>query len=142
MIRQLFRRADAIQRQLAAPLAQSRVPYLAHSAELGVKPSTLRNIACTLVAVTCHMRVGEQGKVPLSELEDGAERWVSQDPGRPGGDATNACQRFIRHGTGWLRFAGRLELPAAPVLPHSGVVSEFADYMRREAGWSEPTIRG
>ncbi len=43
--KQLFRRADAVQRHLAAPLARSRLAYLRYRAELGAKLSTLRGIA-------------------------------------------------------------------------------------------------
>ena len=46
---QLFKRADTVQRQLAAPLARSRLAYLGHRAEEGAKPSTLRGIAALQV---------------------------------------------------------------------------------------------
>ena len=42
---QLFKRADTVQRHLAAPHARSRLAYLGHRAEEGAKPSTLRGIA-------------------------------------------------------------------------------------------------
>ena len=45
----LFKRADAVQRHLAAPLARSRLAYLAHRAEQGAKSSTLRGIAALQV---------------------------------------------------------------------------------------------
>ncbi len=141
MINQLFKRADAVRRQVAAPLAGSRIAYLGHCADRGAKPSTLSNVACTLVAVAQYLGLGEQGTVRLSELEAAAERWVRQDPGRRGGDRGTARQRFLRHGTGWLRFAGRLEVAAAPVARHADIVSEFVDYMRQETGWSEATVR-
>ena len=35
----LFKRADAVQRHLAAPLARSRLAYLAHRAEQGARSS-------------------------------------------------------------------------------------------------------
>ena len=41
----LFKRADAVQRHLAAPLARSRLAYLAHRAEQGARSSTLRGLA-------------------------------------------------------------------------------------------------
>ncbi|MDE0263301.1 MAG: site-specific integrase [Bryobacterales bacterium] len=141
MIKQLFKRGDAVRRQVAAPLVSSRIAYLKHCAERGAKPSTLGNVARTLVAVAQYLGLGEQGTVRLSELEAAAERWVCQDPGRRGGNRETARQRFLRHGAGWLRFAGRLEVAAAPVPPHADISSEFVDYMRREAGWSEATVR-
>ena len=98
MIKQLFKRGDAVRRQLAAPLASSRVAYLKHCAEQGAKPSTLGNVACTLAAVAEYLGLGEQGMVRLSELEAAAERWVCQDPRRRGGNRETARQRFLRHG--------------------------------------------
>ena len=47
----LFKRADAVQRHLAAPLARSRLAYLAHRAEQGARSSTLRGIAALQVKV-------------------------------------------------------------------------------------------
>ena len=41
----------------------------------------------------------------------------------------------------WLRFAGRVQVPAAPSHPHATEVAVFVEHMRRERGWSEATIR-
>ena len=141
MIKQLFKRSDAVRRQFAAPLADSRIAYLTHCSELGYLPSTLRTVACTLVAVARYLGLDGHGTVRLVELEHAAKQWVTRDPGRRGGDSGNARRRFLRHGGGWLQFAGRLEVPAAPVSPHAGIVAEFADGMRREAGLAETTVR-
>ena len=140
-LNQLFKRADAVQRHLAAPLAQSRLTYLAHRSEQGAKPSTLRGIAALQVKVIHYLELAEEGKVALSEIEAAAQRWVSQDPGRRGGDPHVARSHFVSHATCWLRFAGRLEDPAASTHAHSAEVAEFVDYMRHERGWSEATIR-
>jgi hypothetical protein len=93
-----------------------------------------------LVVVGRYLGLGEHGTVRLSELEAAAEGWVGQDPGRRGGDRGTARQRFLRHGTGWPRFAGRLEVAAVLVTRHADIVSQFVDYMRREAGRSAATV--
>ena len=83
----LFKRADAVQRHLAAPLARSRLAYLAHRAEQGARSSTLRGIAALQVKVIHYLELGEQGKVARPDIEAAARRWVSQDPARRGGYA-------------------------------------------------------
>ena len=138
---QLFKRADTVQRHLAAPLARSRLAYLGHRAEQGGKPSTLRGIAALQVNLVRYLELGEDGKVAPAEVEAAAQRWVSQDPARRGGDAEGIRQRFVSQATCWLRFAGRLQVPAAPSHPHATEVAVFVEHMRRERGWSEVTIR-
>ena len=81
-LNQLFKRADAVQRHLAAPLAQSRLTYLAHRSEQGAKPSTLRGIAALQVKVIHYLELAEEGKVALSEIEAAAQRWVPCDTRR------------------------------------------------------------
>ena len=137
----LFKRADAVQRHLAAPLARSRLAYLAHRAEQGAKSSTLRGIAALQVKVIHYLELGEQGKVARPDIEAAARRWVSQDPARRGGNPDVAQRHFVSHATCWLRFAGRLEDSAISTHPHSGEVADFVDYMRQQRGWSEATIR-
>lgn len=138
---QLFKRADTIQRHLAAPLARSRLTYLAHRAEHGAKASTLRGIAALQLKVIHYLELGEEGKVAWPEIEAAAQRWVSQDPARRGGNPHVARRHFVSHATCWLRFSGRLEDLAVSTHPHFSEVAEFAEYMRQERGWSEATIR-
>ena len=135
---QLFKRPDTVQRHLAAPLARSRLAYLGHRAEQGAKPSTLRGIAALQVNLVRYLELGEDGKVAPAEVEAAAQRWVSQDPARRGRDAEGIRRRFLSQATCWLRFAGRLPVPAAPPHPHSAEVAIFAEHMRRERGWPRP----
>ena len=138
---QLFKGADTVQRHLAAPLARPRLAYLGHRAEQGAKPSTLRGIAALQVNLVRYLELGEDRKVAPAEVEAAAQRWVSQDPARRGGDAEGIRRRFLSQATCWLRFAGRLQVPAAPSHPHATEVAVFVEHMRRERGWSEATIR-
>ena len=138
---QLFKRADTVQRRLAALLARSRLAYLGHRADRGAKPSTLRGIAALQVNLVRYLELGEDGKVAPAEVEAAAQRRVSQDPARRGGDAEGIRRRFLSQATCWLRFAGRVQVPAAPSHPHATEVAVFVEHMRRERGWSEATIR-
>ncbi len=138
---QIFRRADAVQRHLAAPLVRPRLKYLAYRAERGAKPSTLRGIAALQVKVIHYLELGEEGTVSRSEIEAAAQRWASEDPKRRSGDPHLAQRNFVSNATGWLRFLGRLEVPAESAHMHAAEVAEFVKYMRQERGWSEATIR-
>ena len=138
---QLFKRADTVQRHVAAPLARSRLAYLGHRAKAGAKPSTLRGIAALQVNLVRYLELGEDRKVAPTEVEAAARRWVSQDPACRGADVEGIRRRFVSQATCWLRFAGRLQAAATPSHPHSAEVAAFVDYMRRERGWSEATIR-
>ena len=141
MFDQLFKREATVRRYLAAPLARSRLDYLSHCERMGAKPSTLKSIACIQSAAVEYLQLGERGRVSLSRIEAAAERWASEARGRRGGSVLRARQRFVRHATAWLRFAVRLEVPAAEPDPHSSELRSFANYMRRERGFSEETIR-
>ena len=135
---QIFRRAETVQRYLAAPLSRSRLLYLDHRCELGASHSTLKQIACVqLGAVQC-VPLGEEGEVQPAAVVAAAERWADREPGRRDRDA--ARQMFMTHAGGWLRFAGCLEQPPAASLPHADFVGEFAEDMR-ERGWATATIR-
>ena len=141
MFEQLFKRDATVQRYLAAPLARSRSDHLHHCAALGAKPSTLRTIAVTQLALLCYADLAETGVVPLPRVEEAADRWLAQEPGRRNGDQKAARRRFVWHAAGWLEFAGRLERPVATAHPTDSRLEAFTDYMRQERGWSESTIR-
>lgn len=138
---QLFKRADAVERHLAAPLAVERLAYLAHRAEQGARPSTLRGIAALQIKIIHYLELDERGRVARPAIEAAARRWVSEDPARRGGKPDVARRHFVSHATGWLRFSGRVKEPARSTHPYSGAVADFVDYMRHERGWSEATIR-
>ena len=141
MFEQLFKRDDTVARYRAAPLTDSRLGHLAHCAAQGAKPYTLRTIAVMHCALVRYADLEETGPVPLSQVEAAADRWLAEEPGRRDGNAERARRRFVRHATGWLRFDGRLEAPCAPPHPTDSRLAAFTDYMRRERGWSESTIR-
>ena len=94
-LEQLFRRSDAVQRHLAAPLARSRLAYLRYRAELGAKPSTLRGIAAAQLNAIRYLDLAEDGKVTPSAIADAAERWMALDPRRRGGTSPNIRSTFI-----------------------------------------------
>ena len=140
-LEQLFRRSDAVQRHLAAPLARSRLAYLRYRAELGAKPSTLRGIAAAQLNAIRYLDLAEDGKVTPSAIADAAERWMALDPRRRDGTSPTIRSTFIAQVKDWLRFAGRLHVPSPPPRQCPAELDLFTDYMRRERGWSEATVR-
>ena len=140
-LEQLFRRSDAVQRHLAAPLARSRLAYLRYRAELGAKPSTLRGIAADMLKAIRYLDLAQDRKVTPSEIADAAERWMASDPARRGGTSPSIRSMFIAQVKGWLHFADRLQVPSSPPRQYAAELDLFTDYMRRERGWSEATVQ-
>ena len=138
---QLFKRPDAVKRHLAAPLAPSRLAYLRYRADRGAKPSTLRGIAAAQLNAIRYLELPRKAKVTPSEIEDAAERWMAQDRARRGGTSPSIRTTFVAQVKGWLDFAGCLQVPSPPPHQYSAEVTLFTDYMRRERGWSEATVR-
>lgn len=139
-LEQLFKRPGAIQRHLAAPLARSRLAYLRYRADLGAKPSTLRGIAAAQLHAIRYLDLGQEGQVTPSEIADAAARWMALGPGRRNGTSPTIRSSFIAQVTGWLHFTGRLQVPSSPP-SQCAELDLFSDYVRRERGWSEATVR-
>ena len=135
---QLFQRGATVQRYLAAPLARSRLDYLAYRSERDASPAALKKIASMQVQAIPYLQLGEEGEVTRSRIAEAADQWACREPG--GRDVAKARRTFISNATGWLRFANRLESPPETVQPRSGQVEKFVEYMRQERGWSESTI--
>ena len=140
MFERLFTRDSTVARYHAAPLARSRLRYLAHCAERGLARATLRTIAANQVAAVRLLDLQEAGQIPRARIEAAAERWVAALPARRGGPGGRAYWQFVRGAVAWLRFARRLACPAAPETPHADKLAAFADFLRGERGLSERTV--
>ena len=66
---------------------------------------------------------------------------MAQDRARRGGTSLGIRSTFIHQVRGWLRFAGCLQVPSPLPRQYSAEVAIFTDYVRRERGWSEATVR-
>ena len=141
MFKELFSLDETVRRYSTAPLAPSRLSYLSHRAEQGAKPYTLKRIAIAQLAAVQFLDLAQPGPIQLQDLEAAAGRWVREQPGRRGGQAERAVRRIVCPVAGWLRFVDRLiEVPEGEASPHADRIAAFADYMRRERGWSEETV--
>ena len=142
MFDQLSKCDATVKRYLTAPLMGSRLSYLAHWAEQGAKPLTLRRMARSQVMAIRYLDLGERGKVSESALDDAVRGWAARDTRRREPSSASR-QTFVRHVTGWLQFADRWEEPADPLRnPFAREIADFEHYMGAERGCSESTIHG
>ena len=137
MFNQLFQRETVVRQHLAAPLAGSRRHYLEHCAGRGLAQSTLRSIAKHLLGAARFWPAEGTGTIARPQIEAMAAQWVAERPGRRSAAAGLALAQCT---TSWLRFAGRLETPAPPAVPHANRLADFATSLRQERGLSAHTV--
>jgi Phage integrase, N-terminal SAM-like domain len=99
-------------------------------------PSTLQHIARYILAITEALRLAERpGElITPKEIAAEADRRAAERRKR-----RMLTFRFAGQATGWLRFLGRLQLPATVQPRYADHVAEFADYLVRERGLSPKT---
>ena len=137
MFEALFIDRGTIARYRCEPLLEERLSYLRHCAQEGARPRTLRTIAAAQITLIrlLDLRAGERVSVP--RIEAAADR-------RPCRSARPGVRRiFVSRAVRWLRFAGLLDEPCRVRQRHAHVaeVTVFREWMRKERGWSEVTIR-
>lgn len=133
MFDQVFQDPRALARQRNGPLAEERSRYLAHCAGQGLSPATLQHIARYTEALRLAERPGEF--ITRQEIHAIAKRRDAERRKR-----RLLTHRFSRFAIRWLRFLGRLQLPATVQSPYANYVMEFADYLLRERGLSPKTV--
>lgn len=137
----LFKRSNAVERYVNAPLADSRLRYLSHCAEDGAATRTLRKIAAHQLVIMDYLDLDSGREIRPEQIEAAAERWISRQPpyhSQKHARASRAC--FIAQAKHWLAFMGRLHLPTVPAQAHATLIAEFATYMSHERGLSPLTI--
>lgn len=143
MFYHLFQRPHAIKRYLTSPLLESRLRYLTHCAKQGAVQTTLRRIAIYQLIVIDYLHLEKERTVTSQEIETAAKRWshhrIRHRHFKCITSQLLSKNRFISTATNWLRFSGYLKIPVAQPIAHE--VTVFADYMRKERGLSEETIR-
>ena len=137
MFESLFIDRSTIARYRCEPLLEERLSYLRHCEQEGARPLTLRTIAAAQITLIrlLDLRAGERVSVP--RIEAAADRRPCR-PARP-----KVRRIFVSRAVRWLRFAGLLDEPCRVRQRHAHVaeVMVFREWMRKERGWSEVTIR-
>jgi hypothetical protein len=143
---QLFKDPRAAARHRHGPLADQRLLYLAHCADLGMSRRTLRDTASSLLVITDYLRLADRpdALITPAEIEAQGARWANKHKSPPPGTKRSLTgrARFISRATHWLKFRGRWQAPIVPPRPHANRIAAFADYMRCERGLSSCTIIG
>ena len=137
MFNQLFQRETVVRQHLTAPLAESRRRYLEHCAGRGLAQSTLRSIAKHLLGAARFWPAEGTRAIARPQIEAKAAQWVAERPGRRSAAAGLALAQCT---TSWLRFAGHLETPAPPAVPHADRLADFATNLRQERGLSARSV--
>ena len=142
MFSQLFQNERTIQSYREAPLARSRLEYLAHCAERGYAQATLRQTAYWQIVVVRTLDLKEAATVTRSQIETAADGWASgklpSSSARKGPRTTRRL--LVQVATRWLGFAGLLDSQAVLSHPHGDRVARYAEHMRHERALAEATI--
>ncbi len=127
MFDQLFSLPAVRARHRNAPLADDRIRFLGHLAELGLSRRTLLEFAPLLLVIVEALDLANRPKVSISQDE------IRQK-------ATTKRDAFVSVATRWLQFLGRLEQPVPPASRFADKINVFADFMRHEKDLSPVTI--
>lgn len=133
---------SARRRFRTAPCLEERERYLLHLMRRGYGPAYLRTVSSFMLRVVGFLSLKTLRTVGLDEIEKATRAWAAyRGPDRRGtvGDMT---ARFPRVAKSWLRFHGRLAVPAAPVHPYEKEVTAFSDFLRRTNGATLGTVDG
>jgi site-specific recombinase XerD len=139
----LFERPHALARQRNGPLADERLRYLNHCADLQMARRTLRGIAIYILIVARELRLAERcgERISRTEIKTTADRWANRRPRPPMMRGTHLARlRFTGNAARWLTFLDRLQPPVTPPRPYADHVTQFGEYMRRERGLSPHTV--
>lgn len=144
MFEELFTTRDAIEKHQAAPLAEQRLRYLDHLAELGTSRRMLRLVAMEQTRLVHLLDLTEGDTVTIPQLEAVIREWS-----RPGNHRYHrtvptspaSTKRVVRGAIRWLRFLGWLEEPSVAQRPRRVELDSYEAWMREERGLSEQTIR-
>ena len=144
MFEKLFKEPSTVDRYRAAPLAEHRLRYLQHLAESGVKPGTLRRVACDQIRAVRLLGLQEGDRVSISRIQATAGGWArlrSHEHVRTPPESPKSMGEYWRRIVRWMRFLGWLEELPVEEHQHASEVAAFAAWMRDQRGLSDETVR-
>jgi integrase/recombinase XerD len=147
----LSSKEDVLRHQLTipyhheSPFRKERAEYLTHLLTEGWSLSSVLSKSCDLSAFTRRVDIVTSGKMGAEAIRAAARHCIvrhSHSKSLSPASLQKARSRFVYAVTEWLRFLGRLEEePSSPPPPHSSLVREFTEFLAKERGLAEPTIR-
>jgi integrase/recombinase XerD len=137
----IYKYQGTIGRHRAAPLVEQRVRYLAHCKEQGAAVGTLQLTAQTMLVVIEELHLKGECRVGRRKIVDAADRWANREPRHYNvKHARKAKSHFISVATQWFQFLGWLRVRKVE-RPYERLIKEFEDYMIKERGLSQHTLR-
>ena len=131
-----------LRRHENAPLLEERTQFLLHQLEQGTSRSALRGLSAELVIVVRALKLTTLRDVQISEIDRAAELWARKrraDSHTSGCTSVAKCFKYAAKK--WLRFHGRLKLPARTPEPFADLLEDFEAYMLHEQGLSEYSVQ-
>lgn len=138
----IFEQESARIHYRTAPCLEEREQYLFHLLRRGYGPAYLRTVSFFLLRIIRFLRLETLRTVRLEEIEKAAHAWTAYRGPDRRGVTGNTPGRFPRVAKNWLRFHGRLAVPAAPVHPYEKEVNDFSEFLRLTNGAAPGTIHG
>lgn len=144
MFDQIFKRSDALRRQLAAPLREERTAYLRHWAEGGATRGSLRQRAQYLLVITERLNLQSDRSITTTQIKRAADQWGRRQFKH---DNTKRAlmprskSRFVCIATNWLRFLGRLQISRSHSQRFGQLMADFGNYLDQERALAPRTIR-
>jgi integrase/recombinase XerD len=142
MIESIFQLKWVVARHKQAPLLKEREQFLAHCQEQGTSHKALHNMAPELIAVIRLLRLKELREVSLEEIKQAANAWAKEQRSNPRARSyAKSANYFIFVAKKWLRFHGKLRMPALPRVRFADELDDFVEFMVTEQGLSPISIR-
>jgi site-specific recombinase XerD len=142
MFEKLFGKVSDVVYHRIGPYVVERQQFLEHCCEQGFGKRALERIAGILLTAATDLQAHGGLDVDYARLEIAATRIEKVRTGTGFGRGAREYRRaFLHITTGWLRFIGRLQSPAARPRPYAALVDDFALWMTEERGLSPATIK-
>lgn len=142
MFEKLFKYRRVLNRHREGPAVEARELFLTHRYNEGAARNTLTRTASELLLIAKYVDVTTEKPLSIDDLEVAAGRWVRYQQRRRNTHGSRWSRiLFLQIATPWLRFLGLLREPDHGSSSFEHLICDFSDYMRRERGLSEVTIR-
>jgi hypothetical protein len=107
-----------LNRHREAPLLEEREMFLSHLQQQGTSRASLQILSNELLHVIRLLRLDTMREVSLGEIRHAAERFVIEGKSNPRVRSCGHTASFFMYAAKkWLRFHGRLKMPAPPPVP-------------------------
>lgn len=134
LFNKIFKKNNAFQRHLNAPLLKERLMYLQKWTDEGATLHNLRFIAYYLLAIIGYLKLDKTRMIYPEEIKKAAEKWAASIGNAHGKrDLSSASLlRFESIAINWLHMLGWLHQSQEKVDPFLEYIIKYMDYMHQE----------